>query len=238
LFSYSVLINLSRNRSRIYPQLLQFESLVVDKGDMANKRPQRGRPKGTGINDDAALHEIARLIASNPKLRPTSAIKLIGVANPSTIRRLRDKYNSRRFELAAEITRAGNDNGAVIRPLYPVVRSSAPAPARSPAPRSSTVPGAVPGAVHVAALVSAAARAGVEPPRDPSAPHALWFGLGIAAAVSAIEQQLTHSEQLVKLPNLASLLRQQVEMAEMMMALAPASKRGAAREAATPVPMR
>jgi hypothetical protein len=197
--------------------------------DMTNKRPQRGRPKGTGINDDAALHEIARLITSNPKLRPTTAIKLIGVSNPSVVRRLRDKYNARRFELAAEISRAGNDNGAVIRPLNPVVRTVTQA-ASKPVQR--------PGAVHVAALANAAVRVGLEPPRDLETLHALWFGLGIAAAVSAIEEQLMHSHQLARLPNLASLLRQQVEMAEMMVALAPVSKRQAAPPAAAPVPMR
>jgi hypothetical protein len=196
---------------------------------MTNKRPQRGRPKGTGINDDAALHEIARLITSNPKLRPTTAIKLIGVSNPSIIRRLRDKYNARRFELAAEISRAGNDNGALIRPLTPVVRTvtqAAPKPAQRP------------GTVHVAALASAAARVGLEMPADPDTPHAWWFGLGIAAAVSAIEEQLMHSDQLARLPNLAFLLRQQVEIAERMVALVPASKRQAATPAAAPVPMR
>jgi hypothetical protein len=59
---------------------------------MSERKPRRGRPKGTGINDRDRLNDIERMIAVNPRLKPTTAIKALGISNPSTIRRLRDKY--------------------------------------------------------------------------------------------------------------------------------------------------
>lgn len=61
---------------------------------MSPAKTRRGRPKGTGINDGPILEEIASLIAADPALKPTTAIKVLGVSDPSTIRRLRDKYKT------------------------------------------------------------------------------------------------------------------------------------------------
>ncbi len=66
---------------------------------------RRGRPKGTGIDDGDRLAAIARLLADNPEMRPTTAIKAIGVSDPSIIRRLRDKYAEVAKSLAAELPR-------------------------------------------------------------------------------------------------------------------------------------
>jgi hypothetical protein len=60
---------------------------------MAQKIAARGRPKGTGLNDADRLAAMARMIAANPGMKPTTAIKAMGITNPSVIRRLRDKYN-------------------------------------------------------------------------------------------------------------------------------------------------
>jgi hypothetical protein len=47
------------------------------------------------------LHELDRIIAANPRLRPTTAIReQLGITNPSTIRRLRDKYKQARMHAA------------------------------------------------------------------------------------------------------------------------------------------
>ena len=60
---------------------------------MSEPKARRGRPKGTGIDDSHRLYELDRIIAANPRLRPTTAIReQLGITNPSTIRRLRDKY--------------------------------------------------------------------------------------------------------------------------------------------------
>ncbi|MEO1207482.1 MAG: hypothetical protein AAFV45_14240 [Pseudomonadota bacterium] len=61
---------------------------------MSVPNKKRGRPKGSGINDAAILQDIASLIATNTDMKPTTAIKALGYSDPSTIRRLRDKYKS------------------------------------------------------------------------------------------------------------------------------------------------
>ena len=63
---------------------------------MSDEKRSRGRPKGSGIDDHERLLEIGRLIECTPGLKPTTAIRQLGYADPSTIRRLRDKYNRKR----------------------------------------------------------------------------------------------------------------------------------------------
>ena len=55
-------------------------------------KPQRGRPVGTGIDDRIWLRELERLIRIAPATPPTTAIKALGITDPSTIRRLREKH--------------------------------------------------------------------------------------------------------------------------------------------------
>ena len=59
---------------------------------MTPSNRKRGRPRGTGIDDSERLIAMALKIAETPGLRPTTAIKSLGITNQSTIRRLRDKY--------------------------------------------------------------------------------------------------------------------------------------------------
>lgn len=72
---------------------------------MARKLSVRGRPKGTGVDDKARLEAVTKLLRANPAMRPTTAIKAIGVEDPSAIRRLRDKYSARQQETAVTPTR-------------------------------------------------------------------------------------------------------------------------------------
>ena len=66
---------------------------------------KRGRPEGSGINDRIWLRELGHLLRLNPTVRPTTAIKKLGVSDPSTIRRLREKY--KRTAPAATRSRPG-----------------------------------------------------------------------------------------------------------------------------------
>jgi methylphosphotriester-DNA--protein-cysteine methyltransferase len=59
---------------------------------MSAATAKRGRPEGSGINDKIWLRELSHLIRLNPAVRPTTAIRKLGVTDPSTIRRLREKY--------------------------------------------------------------------------------------------------------------------------------------------------
>jgi hypothetical protein len=53
---------------------------------------RRGRPKGTGIDDNQRLVQLSELLRLRPDSRPTTAIRQMGYSDPSAIRRLRDKY--------------------------------------------------------------------------------------------------------------------------------------------------
>lgn len=61
---------------------------------MPNAKLSRGRPKGTGLDDRAIIQSVIEMVAANPDLKPTTAIRSFGVTDPSAIRRLRDKFHS------------------------------------------------------------------------------------------------------------------------------------------------
>lgn len=84
---------------------------------MTTVKRQRGRPKGTGINDRETLVRIAEIIAANPSLKPTTAIKQAGVTNPSTIRRLRDKFSEEGDRLLADVRSRQYNGNAAVTPL-------------------------------------------------------------------------------------------------------------------------
>ncbi len=91
---------------------------------MQTAKRQRGRPKGTGINDRDTLMRIAEIVAANPALKPTTAIKQAGVTNPSTIRRLRDKFAEQGDQLIAEARSRQTTSTAIpaAAPVHPAVR--------------------------------------------------------------------------------------------------------------------
>jgi hypothetical protein len=66
---------------------------------MSDTKRRRGRPRGTGIDDSHRLREIDRALFAHPQKKLTTIIReVLGIANPSTIRRLRDKYNRARVK--------------------------------------------------------------------------------------------------------------------------------------------
>jgi hypothetical protein len=60
---------------------------------MLKKYAGRGRPKGTGIDDSDRIAGLLELLRNNPELKPTTAIRAMGVSDPSAIRRIRDKFH-------------------------------------------------------------------------------------------------------------------------------------------------
>ena len=79
---------------------------------MIETKARRGRPIGTGIDDSDRIARLAELLKIQPDLRPTTAIRVMGFADPSTIRRLRDKYKALQTSTAA----APNNSGALHAP--------------------------------------------------------------------------------------------------------------------------
>jgi hypothetical protein len=107
---------------------------------MAHKTAVRGRPKGSGVDDAASLAAVAELIAANPGMKPTTAIKALGITNPSAVRRLRDKYQQRVVP-QLKATSPSVNNVITLSTRAPVVRrepvaSPAAAPSLQPASES------------------------------------------------------------------------------------------------------
>ena len=61
------------------------------RADIAASPRTRGRPKGTGIDDRDRVVQVRDMLAADRGLKPTTAIKRLGITDPSIIRRLRDK---------------------------------------------------------------------------------------------------------------------------------------------------
>lgn len=74
---------------------------------MVGTKPRRGRPIGTGIDDSDRIERLAELLRTQPHLKPTTAIRAMGFSDPSTIRRLRDKYKA--FRKAAQSATASTE---------------------------------------------------------------------------------------------------------------------------------
>lgn len=81
---------------------------------MLEARGRRGRPKGTGIDDSDRIARLAELLRIRPELRPTTAIRAMGIIDPSIVRRIRDKFKIY-MRTAAQLS-AG---GAQIQPQRP-----------------------------------------------------------------------------------------------------------------------
>lgn len=98
---------------------------------MARRTRPRGRPKGTGVNDRARLEAISCLIEKNPGMKPTTAIRTIGISDPSAIRRLREKLKAERQELelrAPSVPQAQPSSPETPSTQVPVVISAASVP--------------------------------------------------------------------------------------------------------------
>jgi hypothetical protein len=185
---------------------------------MTASNARRGRPKGSGINDQQRLDEIARLIGSNPRMKPTTAIKAIGITDPSAIRRLRDKFNLDHGDSysASRTVSRGTSSPTTARaaPL------SAPEPLRKASPISRP---AVPTiekrpAEALQGLAQALPAKAANTNQVPVA--AMLFGFGLNAATALFEQQMMIAQSVMKLPQVRDLFRQQIAFTEFMLTVA------------------
>ncbi len=81
---------------------------------MLQIKARRGRPIGTGIDDSDRIARLSELLQIQPDLKPTTAIRVMGFSDPSTIRRLRDKFKA--FQHSPADTAAHNPSGALRAP--------------------------------------------------------------------------------------------------------------------------
>jgi hypothetical protein len=188
---------------------------------MNEAKANRGRPKGSGIDDAQKLKEIETALCLDPRMKPTTAIKAIGITDPSVIRRLRDKYNlahaqqmsNPRVEPVARTTQQGQQ-----------LPASAGYAANDPAPALRAAP------LRVADLVKHAdplppielghgmsGLLSVKTSRVDTMPiAALFFGFGLNAATAIFEQQMMIAQSMMKLPPVRDLVRSQIALTEFM----------------------
>jgi hypothetical protein len=215
---------------------------------MPEIKPRRGRPKGSGIDDRSRLRQLASLLRDKPDLKPTTAIRALGIKDPSAIRRLRDKFHLCRSELMIEIGQpapiAPSVTVAAVRPA----RAAAPAPVRralaaaqaAPAKTLAPVRPAVPRAPEPAARAAEVPRPLPAPEPAPAARRAreldraggewmtAWCGLGLQAMTSAVAAQVEFTQQVVRLPPLTAALRHHLALSELAFALYASGARVAA----------
>lgn len=151
---------------------------------------RRGRPRGSGLDDRVSLRAIADLLEADPELKPTTAIKRIGVTDPSTIRRLRDKL--RQNEAEATLPAAGQSERAAgdstrSRPPHMSAAAQVPAVARSEGSRRN---GGY-GPVHM--MVWQETNTAVSW-------LTVWCALGLRAFSATVEAQLKAVEGILLLP--------------------------------------
>lgn len=210
---------------------------------MSELKSQRGRPKGSGIDDRAVLREIAGLINADPSLKPTTTIRSIGVADPSVIRRLRDKFQQCRAELMTELSSppaapAGLPTDRTSTQAQPALPRSIPAKSAAAVRKSGrVVPSiAVPvipnGDVTSAAeqdpsTPAPAAVTGTDAPVETNASDWMtgWLGVGMALATTTARAQLTMMHQLMRSGPLAFALTSQVALNEFVLSVAPSGRR-------------
>ena len=205
---------------------------------MADTKPQRGRPKGSGINDDRRLQDIARLLVAEPGLKPTTAIRSLGYSNPSAIRRLRDKLNAdldnllaaARNDLGMSQRRAGRADASYANAdsradtATSAVRAAAnhtPGPS-GPAHDRGSLAAASGGILERGETESVAAR----PPRSKAVESVAgsaspdvagrWIELSFQAGAVAMRHHVRVCAQLARVPSITALLQQQMLLAELL----------------------
>jgi hypothetical protein len=178
---------------------------------MPTMHTRLGRPKGTGVDDSGHLQSLAALLAANPSLKPTTAIRSLGVEDPSIIRRLRDKFHADQARLMAEARRSFHANGrALTRPstFQPAARRSLAAAVRTHIPAANDI---VPPEETVAAATSTHTAA--QPPLP-----AIWCDLGLWAVATAIEQHAVLAQHWLRHPAIDIAVRGQLAVGAFVVA--------------------
>lgn len=183
---------------------------------------RRGRPKGSGIDDQKLLAEIAAMIAAKPDLKPTTAIKALGVTDPSAIRRLRDKFH----QFSTELIHAADSSTAASELPAPAatVPTSTPRCLAAGISRSgdalSVLPQS-PAAASAAVEAAPVARTATGQLPSPIDIFAMWCGMGLGVISTAMATQAALTRSLSRLPHVDLALRQQLAINEMAMAFMP-----------------
>jgi len=184
---------------------------------MSNVTARRGRPKGSGLDDRVRLRTVAALLASNPELKTTTAIKSTGVSDPSTIRRLRDKFHECRDQLMAEL----GDAEPRMKAAQPAEEVAAVHAIDTHEPRAMSAATKLPASVPTIATAAGelpAPRSWATSAFDANPWLAAWCAIQIKAASTVLDAQLGLINHMMKLPHVSLAMRQQIALNDMTFA--------------------
>jgi hypothetical protein len=183
---------------------------------MTPTKTGRGRPKGSGLNDAAQLRAIAGLLAADPALKPTTAIKTLGISDPSVIRRLRDKYHveaaSLRAEMVVHSRPAPTPALPVTRDATPVVAARSAALVAPRSPRLSAI-------VHLTELpvtLPKAAADAVDPAANLAPPR---ISESVCLFALSLEVQCAMLGAMFHWPPVVAVVRAQAAFADLALSL-------------------
>lgn len=173
---------------------------------MPAKTNPRGRPKGSGLDDRGHLEAIEKLISVDPELKPTTAIRALGISDPSTIRRLRDKYKKFQVSAAAALKSVEKEpkvaSEADLKTVVHGKRQSSPSAAKRSLQNNSS--NSAPNTI----------RATKEPRIDPLGLFAALFGIGIQVAAVSAQTNAAAVQHVMNLPPVAYMWCQQIAFNE------------------------
>lgn len=174
---------------------------------MPAKHSRRGRPKGSGLDDSGHLAAIAALISKDPDLKPTTAIKSLGISDPSTIRRLRDKY--RAFKTGAEIHNPKLSHQPT-RGANTVAKSPTPiaTPTARPMNHNARQPRSPKPMEHASESLG-----------EPASWLSAFCGLGLQAASTTVQIQSAALQHFMMFPPVAFAWRQQVTLNDLALSI-------------------
>jgi hypothetical protein len=188
---------------------------------MQQIKPQRGRPKGSGIDDTSRLRQIAALMATDPKIRPTTAIKAIGINDPSAIRRLRDKLTA----ISRDMTTGGGEHARPITLFSERLAgpgSSAGFRTAATARLLDQIRRTEPLSMTLPVVAPASESAAITERQEFAMSAAHMLAMSLVNMCNMMQHQQTLWSEVVKNPGVALALRQQLMLSEMLLDVLPA----------------
>jgi hypothetical protein len=184
---------------------------------MSFEKARRGRPKGSGLDDRNQLAAVAKLLAANPSMAPTTAIKSIGVTDPSSVRRLRDKFRVVRAELMEASCNQGD--GHAKRPPSSIGSAKVGVSTSKRHHVQKPVASIEQQSVQLVSAEATGAHVPATQPPDVAAWFAIWCGLGLTAVSAVMRCQWAVAEHLLKTPEVTTALKQHVAYNEFTLTL-------------------
>lgn len=161
---------------------------------MTTMTARYGRPKGSGLDDSRQLATVAALLAANPKLNPTAAIRSLGIDDPSVIRRLRDKFRMEEAKLMRDARRP---------PSAAISMHSRVVPALAGVHHTN-------GAAQPAIVASAPSVPETRSKTLEPTSFVTWFDLGLRAIATVVDQQAALAQHWYRVPAVNMALRNQL----------------------------